>query len=342
MFKFSTLLAGTMLLAACPRILFAQSAPPVLNPPPAAPANPAPAVQQPMPPTSGAMPVASVAPPTEVVGTSYSVELVSGNAFMGVLRSVTATELEFETKDLGIVRVQRSNLKLLLPLTAEQARLGYDDIGNGNRMFFGPTARNLRKGEGYVQNMELLVMNFNYGITDNFSMGAIATIIPGAGSNNLFGLTPKVSFPASEKVRVGGGAMVFFAGGGTAGVTYANFTYGSADNNLTGGVGYGFGSGGFGTTPVLMLGGMTRVSRRVSLLNETYIVRESNFYGTATLYGGIAGLRISGSRISGGLGLLYAGISVSDNSTVPGGSFTFNASGSYPYAELTVRFGKIK
>ncbi|GAB2854157.1 hypothetical protein [Hymenobacter ruber] len=275
----------------------------------------------------------------ELIGRSYSVELLSGNRFTGILRAATAQELEFETKDLGSLHIQRSNLREFVLLTTAQARHGYDDVGNGNRLFFAPTARNLRRGEGYVQNMEVFLLSANYGITDNFSMGAIATVVPGAGSDNVFGITPKASFGLSDKVKAGGGALLLFSNGSTGGITYANATYGGADHNLTGGLGYGFASGiGFSNTPVIMLGGATRIARRVSLVDETYILRDGNSYDRATLVAGIIGMRFAAPRISGALGMLYAHLSYED----PYHSGRSADGGGYPYAELTVRFGKLK
>ena len=278
----------------------------------------------------------------ELVGRSYSVELRSGNAFIGVLQAASDQELEFATKDLGVVRIQRGNLKQLVLLTAGQAAKGYDDVGNGTRLFFAPTARNLRRGEGYLQNSEVFLLSANYGLTDNFSMGAIASFIPRAGSDNFFGLTPKVSFASSENVHLGGGALVLFVGGGAGGVAYGNVTYGSADHNFTAGLGYGFtGGGGFSSTPVLLLGGSTRVGRRISLLDETYILRARAGSGSATLVAGVAGVRVAGSRISGALGLAYFAFSYRNNGAY--GSTNGNTVGdAFPYAELAVRFGKIK
>ena len=292
-------------------------------------------------PQSNARPV--ITDPTSLfIGRSYSVELRSGNHFIGMLRTISADELEFETKDLGRVRVQRSDLKEMALLTPEQARRGFDDVGNGNRLFFGPTARNLRRGEGYVQNMEVFLLSVNYGLSDNFSMGVMATIIPEAGGNNLFALTPKFSLPVSEKVRVGVGAMVVFTRGGSGGIAYGNATYGGADHNVTAGLGYGFaGYGSFARTPVVMLGGATRIGRRISLLNETYVLRESSPYRTATLVAGIIGVRVAGPRVSGALGVLYAHTSYSD-SYYSGNTYRSEEGAAYPYAELTVRFGKIK
>jgi hypothetical protein len=278
----------------------------------------------------------------EMLGRSYSVEVRSGNRFVGVLQAATAETLDFDTPDLGRVHVLRGNLKELVLLNAEQARKGHDYIGNGERLFFGPTARNLRKGEGSVQDIDVFLLTANYGFTDNFSLGVIATFIPQAGTDNLVGLTPKASVPLSSNVRVGVGALALFRGGQTAGVTYANATVGSADNNLTGGLGFGFGSGGFGSTPVFMVGGATRVGKRISLVDETYIVHSGSRNGTlsATGVAGIAGVRVTWPRISGGLGLAYVGLNYND--TYSSGSISNTNGQVLPYLDVAFRFGGVK
>ena len=274
------------------------------------------------------------------MGLSYTVEVVSGTSFVGVLTAMGAEELTFQTKDLGQLTIKRTNIKQLTLLTTEQAQRGYDYQGNGNRLFFAPTARNLRKGEGTVQTIDIFLMGVNYGITDNISMGALFTWIPGAGSDNLFALTPKVSFPVSERARLGAGALVFFQGGTNFTLGYGNATFGSADNNFTAGVGYAFVGGNYVNTPVFMLGGATRVSRRVSLLNETYILNVKNNNDNATLIGGIAGVRVSGQRLSGSLGLMYGYFNYSSNSSY--GSDNYSDGSAVPFAEATYRFGRVK
>ena len=302
--------------------------------------------QQPVPQPSPPVPEA-VAPPApatslgEIVGLSYTVEVVSGTSIVGVLTAVSAEELTFQTKDFGLLTIKRGNLKQLTLMTAEQARHGYDYQGNGNRLFFAPTARNLRKGEGTVQTIDIFLMGVNYGITDNISMGALFTWIPEAGSDNFFALTPKVSIPVREQVRLGAGALVVLRSGSNFTLAYANGTYGSADNNLTAGVGYAFVQGQYVNTPVFIVGGATRVSRRLSLLNETYILNVKNSYDNATFIGGIAGVRISGQRLSGSLGLMY-GFSSYTNVRSGGGGDSFSDGGALPFAEATYRFGRVK
>lgn len=302
--------------------------------------------QQPAPATSP--PVLEAAPltappsvPGEIIGQTYTVEVKSGTAVVGTLTAATAEELSFQTKDLGVLVLKRANIRQLTLLTPEQARRGFDYQGNGNRLFFAPTARNLRRGEGTVQTIDIFLLGVNYGITDNISMGALFTWIPEAGSDNFFALTPKVSIPVRERVRLGAGALVVLRSGSNFTLAYANGTYGSADNNLTAGVGYAFVQGQYVNTPVFIVGGATRVSRRLSLLNETYILNVKDSYDNATFIGGIAGVRISGQRLSGSLGLMY-GFSSYTNVRSGGGGDSFSGGGALPFAEATYRFGRVK
>ncbi|MDO7850063.1 hypothetical protein [Hymenobacter convexus] len=255
----------------------------------------------------------------ELPGRSYSIELRSGTTFTGVLQTTAPDALEFMTKDLGLVTVQRSNLKRLSLLTAEQAAKGYTDAGNGTRLFFAPTARNLRQGEGYLQDILVYLVGVNYGVSDNISVGALVPLVPGLGAN-VFAITPKVSVPVSEKFHVGAGALYARAFGYGGGIAYGVGTYGTADDNATLGLGYGFADGfGVSSSPVVLVGGAKRISRSFSLLNETYIV-SSGFLG-------LVGGRLQGERYGGSLGFVY-------------GSYL---DGIYPaYLELTYRFGKHK
>ncbi|KUG07961.1 hypothetical protein ASU33_07050 [Solirubrum puertoriconensis] len=255
---------------------------------------------------------------TDSIGTMYAVELISGSSFMGTLVASRSAELEFATKDLGRLTVQRNNIRNMQPLTVGQAGRGWEPVGNGTRIFFAPTGRMLRKGEGYVQDIDIFLIGANYGITDNISIGALVPIIPGAGLS-FVALTPKVGVPVTEKLNLAAGLLFATGFGASGGIAYGAGTYGTADQNATLGVGYLFAEGEVESSPVILVGGATRVSRRVSLLNETYI-----FSGGL---GGLAGIRVAAARLSGSLGFLYA----------------TELGGIYPaYLEAAYRFGKVK
>ena len=296
---------------------------------PGAPQPPTP-LSQPVParqPT--ALPAAEVIGHSEVIGQVYSVETIGGTQFSGTLQAATDLTLTFETKELGLITVQRANLRQLMSQTPEQARRGFDYVGNGTRMFIAPTARNLYQGEGYVQAIDVFLLGINYGLTDNISVGLLVPVIPFLGVPAL-AITPKLSVPVSDKLHLGVGVLYGFAtglagGSGSAGVGYGLATYGSADTNVTFGLGYGFSSGDIGRSPVGVIGANVRLSRLFSLVNETYI---SNF-DTSGGFGGLAGFRYASPRFSGSLGALY--YTSRDNSGV------------YPaYLDVAYRFGKIK
>lgn len=336
MFKSSALIVGALLLTASPGVLMAQDAPPVLNAPPTAPAAPAA-----MPP---AAPVGDY-----VLGRTYRVETTKGTTFIGVLMSMSLTKLEFDSPEMGHISLDRDQIRRadLQGSAVGVGKAGYFDIGNGNRLFFAPTGRGLRKGEATLQDIDLYLLGLNYGISDNLSLGGYITVFPGVSlSNQFLLLTPKLSFPISEKLHVGAGVLylriptfdVLDRAYG-AGLLYGAATYGSADDNVTGGLGYGFFEGEIGTTPILQIGGQKRVSRRTSLISENYIIADSR-----AGMGGLYGIKINWRRTSLGLGAGYA-YSFGYSETVNGMTYHRSAAGGSTYIipvyyDFTFRFGK--
>ncbi|MBG8556210.1 hypothetical protein [Hymenobacter guriensis] len=282
---------------------------------------------------------------TDSVGRVYRVVLRSGTTFAGTLRAVRPQELEFTTDKPGAVLIPRSQIvsMQLVPAveaTDAQRHPGWGYVGNGTRVFFAPTARGLRAGEGYAQTIDVLLLGANYGITDYFSMGILVSALPGVGlGNQLFAVTPKISVPIRQDLHVGAGVLYArlptfdsdYDRGYGAGVLYGLATYGSADNNLTLGLGYGFsgeagGTQGFGKSPVAVLSGATRVSKRLSLMSENYLITS----GSGGL-GGLYGIRLNWPRTTLGIGSFYVAPFQNE------GAFGYL----YPvYVDLSLRFGK--
>ena len=274
-------------------------------------ATPALAQVAPTAPVIAAPAAAPLPDETYLLGRTYQVETQQGTTFTGRLVGMTLTTLDFDAQDLGAIKLERSQIRRadLQGPAAAGLKPGYFDIGNGNRLFFAPTGRGLRRGENTLQAISLYFVGGNFGITDNISLGGYLSVIPGIGLGNQFVmLTPKVSFPVGEKLHVGAGALYLripsFNGAVErsygAGILYGAATYGSADNNVTAGLGYGFFEGEIGTTPILQLGGQTRVSRRVSLISENYIILDSK-----AGMGGLYGIKVNWHRTSLGLGAAY-------------------------------------
>ena len=276
--------------------------------------------------------------PELVLGSTYQITLHNGTSFKGNLVGLTLTSADFDTPDLGRVTVQRVDIKRYVSLEVNKGGRVRDDVGNGNRLFFAPTARSLRKGEGYVQNIDIFLLGANYGVTDNFSIGLLASAIPGIGlGNQVVALTPKLTTKVSDKWDVGVGALIaripdfdYDNGSGFgAGIAYGLATYGTADDNLTMGLGYGFsGQGGFGRTPVVLLGGAKRITNRVSLVSENYL-----FVQGAGGVGGLYGIRLGWPRTTFNIGSFYVA------PFEGGGAFGYL----YPvYLDVALRFGQPK
>ncbi len=166
-----------------------------------------------------------------------------------------------------------SNLKVL-----------YDNISTNNlktfypkstNYFLSPSAYGLRKGEGYYQNIWVLLNQVSYGITNNFSVGV--GVIP----LFLFDVTPtpvfatvKLSIPiVKNKVNIaGGGILGTFLGEDESGFGsfYGISTFGNPNNNFSVGLGYGFIDGEWATAPTLNFSGMFRLGSRNYFLTENY------------------------------------------------------------------------
>jgi hypothetical protein len=149
-------------------------------------------------------------------------------------------------------------------------------------------------------------------------------------------LTPKVSLPLREALHVAAGVLYmripdFDNDGFGVGLLYGALTSGSADNNVTVGLGYGFASGGVGSTPTLLLGGQRRILRKVSLLTENYLIANADA-GAFGLYG----LKVNWRRTN--LGIATGYFLPFDGSSGDQGLYT-----SYivpVYLDFSFRFGK--
>ena len=321
-----------LFLGAC-LLLFSQvghAQQPVLPGAPVVPPGTLPATPLPPPSQTAALPTAEVVGhPGEIIGQAYNVETTGGTQFNGTLREATDLALTFETRELGLVTVQRANVRQLMGQTSEQMRHGFDYVGNGTQMFIAPTARNLHQGEGYGQDINVFLLGVNYGLTDNISVGLLVPVIPFVGVP-FVAITPKVSVPVTDKLHLGASLLYGFAkeiGGGNSGsggVGFGLATYGTADTNVTFGLGYGVSSNSIDHSPVGMVGANVRVSRRFSLVNETYLASLTSDTNVV----GLAGLRYASPRFSASFGALY---------------YTFYNGGIYPaYLDVALHFGKIK
>lgn len=222
------------------------------------------------------------------------IETEDGNVMIGRLLSENDLQVVLQVEGIGEITVQKSNIKRLDRIDPSRIRDGeyWFENPQGTRYFFAPNAIGLQKGHGYYQNTWIFFNNVNYGVTDHFSIGGglIPGFLLGGGlSATPVWVLPKFSIPvAGDRMHLAAGAMLggtLGSDGGGGGLLYGSATFGSTDNNLTVGLGYGLAGGELSDTPLVNISGMYRAKRSVYLLTEIYFlpgIEESGF----ALFGG--------------------------------------------------------
>jgi len=168
--------------------------------------------------------------------------------------------------------------------------------------FISKSAFNLKKGESIYNNTLLSFNSVTYGLTDNISLnGGIFLPLP------FFNVGAKGSFRLMKNIRLGGGITYInnivqlntFKG---MGLSYVNTTIGNEDNNLTVNYGYGFYGGKLGSNPLIILSGTTRISKKISLITENWLIPHNGNY-RKNIYSG--GIRLINRNTSWNFGLGY-------------------------------------
>lgn len=237
---------------------------------------------------------------------TYKITLLKGDEFIGKIISKSSSNIIIRTSSIPRIEIPVVNIKSIEPVEKNSMRNGSYWFPNPNatRYLISPTATNLKKGEGYYQNLYLFFNSVNYGVTDYFSIGGGFELIStfSADVSPIFMLTPKFGFELNEKSHAGAGLLFMGAAGeGSLGIAYGLYTYGDSNTNFTGGLGFGFVDKEFSSRPVITISGMHRVKRRLSLVSENWIIPDlDDSYYTLISYG----LRFFGEKLSTDLGFI--------------------------------------
>jgi hypothetical protein len=207
----------------------------------------------------------------------YRLETQDGNGYTGEIVAKDSVKVLFRSQKLGDLTILQKDIKSLLAVDSTQIKGGKFWFKNpqATRYFFSPNGYGLKAGEGYYQNIWVLVNSFAIGINDYVSLGG--GVIPAflfAGAPTPAWITVKVSIPVSkDKFNLGAGVLAGSVLGETNtgfGIFYGLATVGSRDKNLSMGIGYGFSGGSISQAPMINLSGMYRVGSRSYLLTENY------------------------------------------------------------------------
>jgi hypothetical protein len=226
-----------------------------------------------------------------------------GSTYIGRIVEVTSATVRFQT-DVGELNIPLERIEEIEDVPEDRIRDGKYWFPNPNatRHYFGPTALMLPKGSGYLADYWVFFPSVAYGVSDNFTFSAGMSILPGAGfDEQIYMLMPKFGGPLTDKIHIAAGALMIGHKevDKTFGIAYGVATYGSIEHNLTVGLGYGFVGSEVASKPIVMLGGQTRISRRLAFVTENWIVPGAESH---PLYSW--GFRFLGESLSVDLGFL--------------------------------------
>lgn len=225
--------------------------------------------------------------------TLVNIETVDGNEFIGQIVNEDSLKIVLKTEKLGEISIFRSDIKRQEILEVQQIKEGQYWFPNpqSTRYFWSPNGYGLKNGEGYYQNIWVLWNQFAYGLSDNFSIGGgIIPLFLFGGSPTPVFLTTKFSIPVVEnKFNLGLGAIVGTVLGEEEtgfGILYGLSTFGTPDNNVTFGMGYGFAGGEWASSPMININGMFRISSRGYFITENYYINAEDENVVLIMLGG--------------------------------------------------------
>jgi hypothetical protein len=264
-------------------------------------------------PFAGALPADAQQDAIQVVDSTMIqlIRLSDGSSVVGRISATMGDSVVVRTAT-SEMRLSTSSIRKVETAPVSRLKNGefWPENPNATRLIFAPSGRQLAAGDGYFSSYQLLFLGVSAGVSNRVSLGGGMSIIPATEdffSNNVYYLTPKVGVVQGERTNIAVGALIGQLGnnlrqdsGGNFGILYGVGTLGSKDNSATVGLGYGYANGKLADYPVIMAGGETRITRRMSLLTENYLFSAGNDNEHLISYG----VRFFGEKISVDLALL--------------------------------------
>lgn len=207
------------------------------------------------------------------------ISLIDGSIISGQILNKTDDYTVVKTKDLGTVILPASKIKqdrnYEESTITNQGKIWFKNP-NCTRYLFAPSAYQLKKGEGYYQNIYGAFNAVNYGINDFFTIGGGITGPIGAYLNAKAGVKIVKNVNLAVGVLVGNSFFEIDNNSYGIGLGFGVLTVGNYDHNITFGAGYGIvnnkGFTDWMLKPVYTINGMVRISKGFALVSENWIV----------------------------------------------------------------------
>ena len=228
--------------------------------------------------------------------TLYEIRLTDGSVLFARVTEVESETIVLVTSAGARLEVERSQIR---EARVAEGRLVEGEFWredqNLSRLFFTATGRALDKGKAYVGTTLIVLPWVAVGVSDRVTLAAGAPLF--FSEAQWFYVAPKVQLVRTPTAQISVGTLLVVIDDERVGINYGVGTFGTPDNSLTVGLGFGFAGDDFSSQPVAMIGGEALVSRRIKLITENYFLPGE----TGVLFSG--GLRIIGERFSTDLAL---------------------------------------
>ncbi|UCF63970.1 MAG: hypothetical protein JSW33_15615 [bacterium] len=251
----------------------------------------------------------------------YRIELTDGSVLMGTIISEDETSIQFRTVSELDVTIQKDRIakRDISSAKVVEGKVWRSDP-NRTRLFFAPTGRALKAGQGYFSVYEIFFPFIAVGVTDFLALAGGLSLFPGS-SEQLFYLAPKITPIQLGKFDLSGGVLYIFIPNeeDNAGIFYGVGTYGNQSASLTVGIGFGFSGGDVADKPVFAVGAELRSSNSVAFITENWFIPDSEYQIVSF------GLRFFGENLAADFGLIHpAGADTEGFPFFPWIGFAFN------------------
>lgn len=257
------------------------------------------------------------------------IQINDGSNFKGSIVNQDKNKIYFKTINGIEAVIPKSIIIKIKPMEGKIVEGTYLRVDpNYSRLLFAPTGRPLKKGEGYFSDYYVLFPGISYGITNNLSLMAGFSLIPGLSlDEQLFYVAPKIGINFNDKFSMATGALYMNAHEVSAGIGFAVTTLGERDKSITLGLGLGYTKESgknleFAKHPIIMIGGNARISNSVAFVSENWLITGSNFDISQQPFS--LGFRFFGEHISVDFGFIIILDVIEGGFPVPWLSFVYN------------------
>ena len=249
--------------------------------------------------------------------TLYEIRLGDGSVIYARIAELDQVRVVLVTAGGARLEIDRSQIRELRPARGRVSGGEYwsEDPG-ATRLFFTATGRSLSQGESYIGTYVIVLPFAAVGLTDRITIAAGAPVL--FGELEPFYVGPRVQVLRQPNVQASLGTLAFFFDDEVVGIAYGVGTFGDTDKALSAGLGFFYSGDEVVNEPAFMFGGEARVSRRIKLITENYVLPEA----VGVILSG--GIRVIGDRFNTEIGILGAATGDETGCCVPLINFSYS------------------